>query len=211
MQPGTFELLILVFIFLGLQAWWIIPIVIKNNKLNNRGKDLREEIKQLEKLYKNKLVYYFCKLPIISETQISNEIKKFIPVCFLFLGTLALPQPSLAEEKIEVIPIIQSSKGLSGKNFNYLEGKPELRLLKVKIPVGLKTPIHTHPSPMLIHVTRGRLKHVRGEEINFFKAGDAFIESNNECPHYVKNVGKKPAILHVGVVSVVGMPTAINK
>jgi len=52
MQPGTFELLILVFIFLGLQAWWIIPIIIKNNKLNKRGKDLREEIKQLEKLYK---------------------------------------------------------------------------------------------------------------------------------------------------------------
>jgi len=27
----------------------------------------------------------------------------------------------------------------------------------------------------------------------------------------VKNVGKKPVILHVGVVSVVGIPTAINK
>ena len=106
--------------------------------------------------------------------------------------------------------MIQTSKGLSGKNFNYLEGKPELRLLKVKIPAGLKTPIHTHPSPMLIHVTRGRLKHVRGEEINFFKAGDAFIESNNGGAHYVKNIGKKPAILHVGVVSVVGMPTTIN-
>ena len=52
MQPGTFELLILLFIFLGLQAWWIIPIVFKNNKLNKRGQDLREEIKQLEKLYK---------------------------------------------------------------------------------------------------------------------------------------------------------------
>ncbi len=139
------------------------------------------------------------------------KLKKFIPFCFLFIGTLALPKPSFTEEKIEVIPIIQSSKGLSGKNFNYLEGKPELRLLKVKIPAGLKTPIHTHPSPMLIHVTRGRLKHVRGEEINFFKAGEAFIESNNGAPHYVKNVGKKPAILHVGVVSVVGMPTAINK
>ena len=75
----------------------------------------------------------------------------------------------------------------------------------------MKTPIHTHPSPMLIHVTRGRLKHVRGAEINFFKAGDAFIESNKGGAHYVKNVGKKPAILHVGVVSVVGMPTAINK
>ena len=64
-----------------------------------------------------------------------------------------------------------------GRNFNYLEGKPELRLLKVKITVGLKTPIHIHPSPMLIHVTRGRLKHVSGEEINFFKAGDACIEN----------------------------------
>ena len=52
---------------------------------------------------------------------------------------------------------------------------------------------------------------MRGEEINFFKAGDAFIESNNGGPHYVKNVGKKPAILHVGGVSVVGMPTTINK
>ena len=139
------------------------------------------------------------------------KLKKIIPIIYLFIGTLALPQTSLAEEKIEVIPIIQSSKGLSGKKFNYLEGKPELRLLKVKIPVGLKTPIHTHPSPMLIHVTRGRLKHVRGEEINLFKAGDAFVESNKGDAHYVKNIGKKPVILHVGVVSVVGMPTAINK
>ena len=103
------------------------------------------------------------------------KLKNIIPFIYLFIGTLVLPQLSLAEEKIEVIPIIQSSKGLSGKKFNYLDGKPELRLLKVKIPVGLKTPIHTHPSPMLIHVTRGRLKHVTGDEINFFKAGDAFI------------------------------------
>ena len=128
------------------------------------------------------------------------KLKNIIPYIYLIVGTLITSQSFLAEEKIEVIPIIQSSKGLSGKNFNYLEGKPELRLLKVKIPVGMKTPIHTHPSPMLIHVTRGRLKHVRGEEINFFKAGDAFIESNNGGAHYVKNVGKQPAILHVGVV-----------
>ena len=125
------------------------------------------------------------------------KFKNIIPFVYFFIGTLVLPQYSLAEEKIEVIQLIKTSKGLSGKNFNYLKGKPELRLLKVKIPAGMKTPIHTHPSPMLIHVTRGRLKHVRGEEINFFKAGDAFIESNNGAAHYVKNVGKKPAILHV--------------
>ena len=100
---------------------------------------------------------------------------------------------------------------LSGKNFNFQEGKPELRLLKVKIPAGKETQIHTHPAPMLIHVTSGRLKHVRGEEINFFKACDTFVESNNGGVHYVKKVEKKAVLLHVGVVSVVGMPTTINK
>ena len=60
------------------------------------------------------------------------KLKNIIPICLLSIGALGLPQPSLAEEKIEVIPIIQSSKGLSGKNFNYLKGKPELRLLKVR-------------------------------------------------------------------------------
>ena len=139
------------------------------------------------------------------------KLKNIIPFCFLFIGTFVLQQFSLAAEKIEVIPLIQTTKGLSGKNFYYPDGKPELRLLKVKLPVGFKTPIHIHPSPMLIHVTKGRLKHVRGEEINFFKAGDSFVESNNGGFHYVKNIGNSPAILHVGVISVVGMPTTINK
>ena len=106
---------------------------------------------------------------ILVQLKYLMKLKKFIPFCSLFIGTLFVPQFSVAEEKIEVIPLIQTSKGLSGKSFNYPEGKHELRLLKVNIPVGLKIPIHTHPSPMLIHVTRERLKHVRGEEINFFK------------------------------------------
>ena len=55
----------------------------------------------------------------------------------------------------------------------------------MKIPVGLKTPIHKHPSPMLIHVTRGKLKHVRGRVINTFRAGDVFVESNNGGEHLV--------------------------
>ena len=52
MKLGTFDLLILVFIFFGLQAWWIIPIITKNIKINNKGNNLKDEIKQLEKLYK---------------------------------------------------------------------------------------------------------------------------------------------------------------
>ena len=139
------------------------------------------------------------------------KTKLLISPFLILLPIFICPKLSYAEEKIEVIPLIQTSKGLSGEKFNYLEGEPELRLLKVKIPVGLKTPIHRHPSPMLIHVTRGKLKHVRGRVINTFRAGDVFVESNNGGEHYVQSIGKKPAILHVGVISVVGMPTTINQ
>ena len=139
------------------------------------------------------------------------KIRLIIASSLILLPSLICPKYSYAEEKIEVIPLIQTSKGLSGEKFNYLEGEPELRLLKVKIPVGLKTPIHRHPSPMLIHVTRGKLKHVRGRVINTFRAGDVFVESNNGGEHYVQNIGKKTVILHVGVISVVGMPTTISK
>ena len=52
MQPGTFDLIILILIFIGIQSWWIVPIIKKNNKLNEKGKDIREEIKQLERIFK---------------------------------------------------------------------------------------------------------------------------------------------------------------
>ena len=118
------------------------------------------------------------------------KFKKSIFSFLVLLTALISPKYSLAEEKIEVVSLIQTSKGLSGESFNYLKGKPELRLLRVKIPVGLKTPIHKHPSPMLIHVTRGKLKHVKGRIINTFRSGDVFVESNNSGEHSVKNIGK---------------------
>ena len=52
MSLGTPDLILLILVFAGLQAWWIIPIIKNNNKLNKRGKDLTNEIKQLEKIYR---------------------------------------------------------------------------------------------------------------------------------------------------------------
>ncbi len=52
MQPGTVEIIILILIFIGLQAWWVIPIIKRNNEGNERGQDLKEEVKQLERIFK---------------------------------------------------------------------------------------------------------------------------------------------------------------
>ena len=85
---------------------------------------------------------------------------------------------SKAEEKIEVIPLIQSTKGLGGKKISYPKWKQaELRFFKVIIPVGGKTPIHTHPAPMVVYLAQGNLKHTRGEIINIFSAKQFVRES----------------------------------
>tara|TARA_B100000575_G_C22892609_1_gene519356 strand:- start:175 stop:336 length:162 start_codon:yes stop_codon:yes gene_type:complete len=51
-QQGTFEIIILIIIFIGLQAWWVIPIIKRNNNINERGNNLNEEVKQLERMFK---------------------------------------------------------------------------------------------------------------------------------------------------------------
>ena len=52
MPQGALDLLILLTIFLGLQAWWIYPIIKNNRKFNKKTSNLREEIETLERLYK---------------------------------------------------------------------------------------------------------------------------------------------------------------
>ena len=121
-------------------------------------------------------------------------------------------EPAKSQEKIEVTSLIQSTKGLSGKKFSYPRWKQaELRLLRVNIPVGLQTPLHIHPAPMLVYVQQGKLKHSRGQTINYFSAGESFIESNSGSSHFVESVGSNPVVLIVGVSSAVGIPTTINK
>ena len=116
-----------------------------------------------------------------------------------------------ADENIEVISLIQGTTGLGGKKISYPRWKQaELRFLKVIIPVGVKTPIHTHPAPMVVYLAKGKLKHTRGDVINYFSSNQSFLESNNGDEHIVENIGNKPAVLYVFAASSVGLPITIH-
>ena len=52
MEPGTNDIIILILIFIGLQTWWLIPIIKKNYTQHEKRKDMSEEIKRLESLLK---------------------------------------------------------------------------------------------------------------------------------------------------------------
>tara|TARA_B100000214_G_scaffold167342_1_gene120193 strand:+ start:1187 stop:1615 length:429 start_codon:yes stop_codon:yes gene_type:complete len=141
-----------------------------------------------------------------------NLSKTLLLSAIAISSTASTFYPVNSQEKIEVIPLIQSTKGLNGKKISYPRWRQaELRLLKVNIPVGLKTPLHIHPAPIMVYVQEGQLKHYRGKTINYFNSGESFIESNSNSPHFVESVGKKKAVLFVGVSSAVGLPTTVNQ
>ena len=112
-----------------------------------------------------------------------------------------------ATSELQIRPILQTTTGLSGKAFAYPEGEAELRLLRVEFPVGGSVPLHTHPAPLIAYVSQGQIRHTRGDQVNTFGPGQAFVESNQGGPHTVENIGEEPAVVFVAVASKQGLPT----
>ena len=112
-----------------------------------------------------------------------------------------------ATKELQITPILQTKTGLSGKAFAYPEGEAELRLLRVEFPVGGSVPLHTHPAPLIAYVSQGQIRHTRGNQINTFGPGQAFVESDQGGPHTVENIGEEPAVVFVAVASRQDLPT----
>ena len=125
-------------------------------------------------------------------------------------------EPGVTSEKPVINEILTASKTLEGALLKYPDGKAEMRLFRVEIPVGGKIPLHKHPAPMMVYVqgvNSGSLRNTRvmsdGSEIkNIFKPGQAFLKGV-DTPHYSENVGNKPTILWVTVTSAEDMPTTV--
>ena len=128
--------------------------------------------------------------------------------------TSAPASAEAASTEVKIDEVFSGTQTLNGTPIKYPEGKPELRLYRVEIPVGGKIPLHTHPAPMLVYVQgvdSGELLNTRvqpdGSEVSsVFKPGESFLEGSSE-PHYVENRSDKPTVVWVMVASVEGLPT----
>ena len=89
------------------------------------------------------------------------------------------------------------TKSDSGMEFSYpTDGKAKLIFAQGIFPIGAVLPMHTHPSPVVVHVLQGELTSVRPNgESTTYNAGDSYIEAPNS-PHKVTNTGKRPAIIY---------------
>ena len=118
----------------------------------------------------------------------------------------AAPQPEIQE-------LFKASRTPGNRMVAYPQGTPEMRVVRVGLPVGATIPLHTHPSPVVVVVTKGAMTNVRrvdgNEVVSLVRPGDGFLEGHPDKPHYVTNRGSEPAELMVTFASVEGLPNMI--
>jgi quercetin dioxygenase-like cupin family protein len=112
---------------------------------------------------------------------------------------------------VVVETLAKSSKSWDGESLpEYPQGKPEVTILRIKIPAGAKLEIHNHPVINAGVLLAGELTVVTEDNKTLhLKAGDSIVELVN-TKHYGKNEGTETAEIIVFYAGVVNKPITIK-
>lgn len=136
--------------------------------------------------------------------------KLFILFCFVAISLLGCDSNKIT--KTEVITLVKTSESWNGALLpKYLEGQPEVTILKITIPPKTKLPFHKHPEINAGVVLKGELTVVSETNDTLrIKAGEPIVELVNTW-HFGKNDGTEPVELIVFYAGVKGTPITILK
>ena len=138
-------------------------------------------------------------------------LKKFL--CGIGL-ILLLTGNVWAQEENAVSVDVLAKTGVSWDGMalpNYPQGKPEVTILRIKIPPKVQLPLHQHPVINAGVLLKGELTVVtKNKETLHLKAGDSIIEVVDKW-HYGKNEGNEPAEIIVFYAGVQGTPITVKK
>ena len=134
-------------------------------------------------------------------------------LCIICL-TLLLSGNVLAADANGVAANVLSKTGSSWDGTtlpDYTNGKPEITILRIKIPPGAMLPMHKHTVINAGVLLNGDLTVVTedGRTLHL-KEGEAIVEVVNTW-HYGKNEGNKPAEIIVFYAGRAGTPITVNK
>ena len=142
---------------------------------------------------------------------LKSMMKKLLYMGFL---VLFLSIYASAEEAASVKVDILSKTSLSwdGKALpDYTNGKPEITILRIKIPPGAQLPLHKHPVINAGVLLSGELTVVTSDnKILHLKAGDSIVEVVDTW-HFGKNEGSTSAEIIVFYAGTAGVPISIHK
>jgi quercetin dioxygenase-like cupin family protein len=138
-------------------------------------------------------------------------LKKFLfGICCTLLLTINVWSQELNTIKVEVLA--KTSVSWDGRDLpNYPKGKPEITILRIKIPPKVQLPLHEHPVINAGVLLKGELTVVtRDRETLHLKAGDSIVEVVGRW-HYGKNESNEPAEIIVFYAGVRDKPITIKE
>ena len=128
--------------------------------------------------------------------------------------TLLLLSNVLAEDAGNVVVDVLSKTGSSWDGDplpDYPTGKPEITILRIKIPAGALLPLHNHPVINAGVLLSGKLTVMTEDNKTLYlKAGDSIVEVVNKW-HSGKNEGNEPAEIVVFYAGTADKPITITK
>jgi len=138
-------------------------------------------------------------------------VKTFLcGICFILSLTSNVWAQEVSTVKVDVL--VKTSTSWDGRDLpNYAKGKPEITILRIKIPPKVQLPLHEHPVINAGVLLKGELTVVtKDKEILHLKAGDSIVEVVDKW-HYGKNEGNEPAEIIVFYAGVQDTPITIKK
>ena len=111
---------------------------------------------------------------------------------------------------VEVTELASSSKEWDGRTLpRYPDGQPQVKVLRITIPAGVRLPLHWHPVINAAVVLKGALAlELADGSSRTFHEGEALIEVVNTI-HTGRALGSQPVELVVFYAGVEGSPTTV--
>lgn len=134
----------------------------------------------------------------------------FSGICLAVLLSSNLRAQDVNEPKVDVLA--KTSSSWDGRDLpDYPKGKPEITILRITIPQGVRLKLHSHPVINAGVLLKGELTVVTEDnETLHLKAGDAIVEIVDKW-HYGKNEGNKTAEIIVFYAGISESPITVKK
>ncbi len=119
----------------------------------------------------------------------------------------------LAQEKTATVEVLSKTSTSWGGSVieTYPDGKPEITISKITLPVGFELPVHKHETPLGGMILEGELTVTKENgESKVFKADDPIVEVMNDW-HAGKNTGNVPTVIIAFYIGEEGTPLSINQ
>lgn len=138
-------------------------------------------------------------------------MKKLIwGICFILLFSENLW--ALDANGVRVETLAKTTSSWDGGDLpDYAKGRPEITILRIKIPAGATLPLHEHPVINAGVLLSGQLTVVtEARKTLHLTAGDAIVEVVGKW-HSGKNEGRQPAEIIVFYAGTPDVPITIKK